>query len=179
MASTLFTAALVIGVIILFIAIFSRLHRQRQNKKLAKQQTVFESIVSKYNLQISEKEEINAYMFAIDKSANKLIYLNFDSPQEETTLIDLHRVKSVKVNTEEDSVFQMKRGKSVLVDKHVTKLQVEVNFKNANQPPQLLVFYQYEDGMQNLAGTKRRGEHWQNVINSCIKQLSDSATHKV
>jgi hypothetical protein len=171
MASTLFTAALIIGAIIILTAIFNWLHKQRQQKKIAIQKTFFENIVAKHNLRISEKEEINSYLFAIDKAGYRLLHLNFGKPEEETTVIDLQKIKAVKLDTEETSIYEIKKGKSVLSEKHITKLQLAVNFKDPNQPQKLLALYQYQDGMQNLISTKRRGEHWQDVINKCIKQL--------
>ena len=161
-----------IGAIILVTWIFNLLHKQRERKKLLAQKGAFNNAVAKHNLQISEEEQINNYLFAIDRSNAFLLHLDFSKAEEQLSVTDLSKVKEAKVVTEENSLYEMKQGKSVPTEKHITKMQLALTFIDTNQPQQLLALYQYEDGMQNLSAIRKRGEHWQTAINVCIKQLS-------
>lgn len=164
MTSTLLTAAIILGAIIVLIALFIYVVGKGHNKKVAKQSIVFKDAVLKNNLEISEKEEINHYVFAIDKVKHILLYFNFTNNNIDTTVIDLQKVKSVRVDTEENSIYEEKRGKSVLVEKQVTKVQVEINLEDNQQTQHLLPLYQYVDGVQDIGSVKKRAEHWHATI---------------
>jgi hypothetical protein len=88
MSSTLFTAAIILGAVFIFIIGFSLLHRKRHNKKLAGQKAVFTDIVWKNKLEIAEKETVNDYLLAIDKINFVLLYINFSNEKEEPILLD-------------------------------------------------------------------------------------------
>jgi hypothetical protein len=173
MHSTLFISAIILGVVLVFIILFIALHKQSHNKKLAKQKVIFADIVWKNKLEISEKETINSYLLAIDKINFALLYINFSEQKEEVTIIDLWNIKTVKVITEDNAVYEQRKGKAVLIDKQINKLQLEVTLVDSQ--PINLVLYQYKDGLQNLNEIKKRANYWAGIINGAVKELSQSA----
>ena len=169
MASTLFTAGILLGITFLFIFLFSLLHKKGKNKALAIRNAKFNALVSTNNLTIREREEFDKYQIAIDSSNLKLIYFNFSSTPEDAKVVDLQKIKTAKVDIEENSLYENRKGKSVLVEKHILKLQLALSKKDADQPIELLTFYQYEDGMADYNNLKKRIEYWRDNINNFIK----------
>jgi len=52
------------------------------------------------------------------------------------------------VDIEENSIYEDKKGKSVFVEKQISKLQLELASKDAGKSEELPTFYQlYKDGM--------------------------------
>jgi len=172
MASTLFTACIILGLTFLFIFFFSLLHKNGRRKTLVEQQSKFERLVTANNLNICEKELFDKYVIGIDVEKGLLVHIDFSNTPDSTRMIDLQKIKTVKVNTEEHSIYEEKKGKSFLVEKQLTKLQLELTPKDADQPKQLLPFYQlYKDGQHNFNGIKRRIEYWQENINNYLNQI--------
>lgn len=179
MTSTLLTAAIILGAVFIFIIFFIMLHKKGHNKKLEKQKAVFADCVWKNKLEISENETINNYLLAIDKLNFVLLYINFNEPTEVVHLIDLWNVKSAKVVTEDNSVYEYKKGKSILVDKHVSSLHLEVTLADNNQSKPYLLLYEYKDGMQDFVYIKRRATYWSEIINNSAKDLHHWTEQKV
>jgi hypothetical protein len=173
MYSTLFIAAIILGAVFGFIILFVVLHRQSHNKKLAKQKVIFADIVWKNKFEISEKESIGNYLLAIDKINFVLLYINFSDAKEEMTIVDLWNIKTVKVTTEDNAIYEQRKGKAVLIDKQINKLQLEVTLVG-NQSVNL-VLYQYKDGLQDLMAIKRRANYWVEMINNAVKELPHPA----
>jgi len=172
MAYILFTACIILGLTFLFIFFFSQLHKNGRRKRLTEQQSKFERLVTAHNLTVSEKELFDKYVIAIDVEKGLLVHIDFSDTIDSTKLIDLHKIKTVKVNTEENSIYEEKKGKSYLVEKQLTKMQLELTPKDTNQPKQLLPFYQlYKDGQHNFSGIKKRIEYWQENINNYLNQV--------
>jgi G3E family GTPase len=174
MASTLFTAATIVGVVFILIVLFIIYHKKEHNKKLAMQQVVFADVVWKNKLEIIEKESINNYLLAIDKLNFVLVYINFNDPKPEVQLIDLWNVKFVKVASEDNTVYEQKNGKTIVTDRQIVKLQLEVTLAN-DQSNYNLLLYQYKDGMQDLMQIKKTANHWAGIINECVKALPHPA----
>lgn len=172
MSSALFTAAIVLGALFFFIIFFILLHKKGHNKKLARQKTIFADIVWKNKLEISERETINDYLLAIDKINFVLLYVNFGGQKEEVALIDLWNIKTVKVTTEDNSIYEQRKGKAVLIDKQVNKLQLEIALAE-NQKTNLVLF-EYKDGMQDFINIKQRANYWSQLINNSVKELPQS-----
>jgi hypothetical protein len=169
MASTLLTAGILLGITFLFIFLFSLLHKKGKNKALANRNAKFNALVAKNNLTIKEREEFEQYQIAIDTTNLKLLYLNFTATTEDVKVIDLQKIKTAKVDIEENSIYENRKGKSVFVEKHILKLQLAITSKDANQPIDLLTFYQYQDGMADFNKLKKRIEYWKDNINNFIK----------
>src|SRR4051794_6783484 len=106
MASVLFTACIVIGLTFLFIFFFSLLHKNGIRKKLAAQQSKFEQTVSTNHLTIAKKEEFDKYIIAIDIQKRLLLYFDFSNIEDIVKLIDLQQIKKVKVDAEENSIYE-------------------------------------------------------------------------
>lgn len=169
MASTLVTAGIILGITFLFIFFFSLLHKRGKQKALANQKASFENLVSANNLTINEKEQFEHYLIAMDTLNGKLLYVNFSSDKEDVKIIDLQKTKAARVDIEENSIYEDKKGKSVFVEKHITKLHLELTPKDVNQPKELLPFFQYEDGMIDYNRLKKRIEYWRDNINKFLK----------
>jgi hypothetical protein len=169
MSSALFTAAIILGAVFIFIIGFTLLHKKGRDKKIAGQKTIFADIVWKNKLEISEKETINDYLLAIDKINFVLLYINFGQQKEEVTLIDLWNIKTAKVTTEDNCIYEQKKGKPVLVDKQVSQLQLEVTL--AENKNVMLVLYEYKNGMQDFVHIKQRANYWSQTINNSVKEL--------
>jgi G3E family GTPase len=170
MTETLITAAIILGAMFVFIILFVAMHKRGHNKKLAKQQVVLADLTWKNKLDISEKETINNSLLAIDKVNFKLVYINFGNEKEEVTLVDLRQVKTAKLSTEDNSIYEQRKGKSILIDKQVSKLQLELTFNN-EQPNSKLVLYQYSDGMHHLVQVKARATRWCDLINALLHEV--------
>jgi hypothetical protein len=175
MASTLFTAGIILGITFLFIFFFSLLHKRGKQKALADQKSKFEQLVSASNLTINETEQFEHYLIAIDTLNAKLLYLNFSHPEEDARVIDLQKVKTARVEIEENSIYEEKKGKSVVVEKQISKLLLELTQKDVSQPKELLAFYQvHKDGMLDFNELKKRIEYWKENINNCLQGLGSS-----
>jgi hypothetical protein len=171
MAATLFTALIIIGATSFVIMFFILLNRRHHNRRIAKQKIVLNELIWKHKLEIIEKENINDCVLAIDMINFVLLYVNFRRPEEVITIIDLWKVKSASVITEESSIYEQKKENAVLVDKQVSKLQLEVSLSDANASKSFLMLFAYEDGMHDFLEIKRRAEHWKDIINNCVKEL--------
>lgn len=169
MASILFTAGILIGIIFLFAFFFSLLHKRSRQKALAKQQAKLDDLVAANNLTLHEKEAIDQYLIAMDTFHAKLLYLGFSNNDVYTMVLDLNKIKIAGVDIEENSIYEEKKGKSVLVQKHVTKLQLALTYKDASQPVALLPFYLSENGTDNYNTLKTRIEDWRDRINKFVK----------
>lgn len=178
MSETLSTLAIVLSVLFVFIILFVLLHKRGHNKKLAQQKLLFADTIYKNKLEISEKETINSYLLAIDKINFTLLYINFSGPEGEVVLIDLWRIRSAKVITEDNSVYEQRKGKSVLVDKQVSKLQLEVTLVDAPSKTNLVLF-EYKDGIQDFIYIKERADYWCRLINKSIQELAHPLKQKV
>ncbi|GEO07810.1 hypothetical protein [Segetibacter aerophilus] len=175
MNETLFITAIILGAIFLFIILFILLHKRGQNKKTAQQKILLADVVWKNKLQLLLQETINNYLLAVDKVNFILLYIDFGNEKEEVVLIDLWQVKTIKVTTEDNSIYEQRKGKSVLVDKQVSKLQLELTLIDEQQKKNL-VLYEYKDGMQNLMEIKRRADYWCQLINKAVKELPHPST---
>lgn len=170
MTSALFTAAIILGTLFIFIILFILLHKKGSNKKLVKQKLVFADIIWKNKLEIIERETINNYLLALDKVNFILLFIDFSQSKEEVVLTDLWQIKTVKVTTEDNSVYEQRKGKSVLVDKQVSQLQLEITLVD-NQPKMNLVLYEYKDGMHEFVHIKSRADYWSHLINKAVLEL--------
>ena len=178
MYSTLITISIVLGILFVFIILFVLLHKRGHNRKLVQQNVIFTNAVYQNKLDISEKETVNGHMLAIDRTNFTLLYINFRGPKEEVFLTDLWQIQTVKVTAEDNAVYEQRKGKSVLVDKQVIKLQLELAFVDS-QPKANLVLYEYKDGMQDFVHIKGRADYWSSLINKEIKELPRSLKKKV
>lgn len=175
MASTLFTAGIILGITFLFIYFFSILHKRGKKKAMEIKKTKFEDLISSNSLSINEKEELSNYVIAIDIKKAKVLYLNFSNTKEEPLVIDLRKIKSSKVEIEENTIYEEKKGKSVFVEKRYEKILLELLTSDANHKKYQLTFYDvHQDAMLDFKVVKKRVEHWQSTINSNIKQLTPS-----
>ena len=170
MLETLLTAAVVLGIIFIFIVLFIFLHKTRDNRKLAKYKVVLAEVAWKNKLDLAEQETINHYIIGIDKINFILLYIDFSNDKEEVILLDLWGMKDLKVTTEDNNVYEQRKGKSVLVDKHVAKLKLEVTLIDAASKVDL-VLYQYGDGMQDFLPIKERAAYWSHLIAGVMKEL--------
>jgi hypothetical protein len=169
MSSAILTAAIILGAVFLFIIFFILLHKKGSDKKLSRQKVIFADVVWKNKLEISEHETVNDVLIAIDKINFVLLYINFSSAKEEVSLIDLWTIKSVNVTTEDNCIYEQRKGKSVLIDKQVNKLQLELTLKE-NQKT-CLILYEYQNGMHNFINIKQRANYWSQLINNSVKEL--------
>ncbi len=112
---------------------------------------------------------------AIDKQNFLLLYINFSEAKEVVHLIDLWNVKSVKVVTEDTNMHEYRRGKSILVDKQIGSLYLEVTLVENTQPKPCLPLYECKDGMQDFVQIKRTATYWSEIITNCIRELPHSA----
>jgi len=179
MSSTLLTAAIVLGALFIFILLFVWMHKKEHNKKVAKKKIIFADIAWKNKLEISEKESINNCELAIDRTNFILLYINFSTPKEEVTLVDLWQIKTVKVATEENSVYEYRKGKSILVDKQVINLHLEITFAENDKPTLQLPLHQYKDGMHDFVLIKSRANYWSEMINDCVRGLPHTKKQSV
>ena len=177
MSSTLITAATVLAAAILFIIVFIIVHRVNHNKKLAHQKVIFADVVWKHKLEIAEKETINDYLLAIDNINFVLLYINFNKEKEGVKLVDVWNIKSVKVASVDNAVYEHRQGKPVLVDKQVVKLQIEVALLDGDDVD--MVLYEYKDGVQDIGLVRDKAEQWCSLINSSIKELPQRAKRLV
>ena len=170
MSSTLLIAAIILSTVFFFIIVFILLHQKAHNKKIAKQKAVFAGYVWKNKLEISEKETINDYLLALDDANFVLLYLNLRQEKEEAALIDLWQIKTVNVNTEDTCVYEQRKGKSVQVDKLVSKLQMQVTLVDSQKKADL-VLYEYKDGMKDFEHIRKRTDYWCQIINKALQEL--------
>jgi lipopolysaccharide export LptBFGC system permease protein LptF len=174
MVSALYTAGIILGLTFLFIFFFSLLYKRGKQKAIENKKAKYASLVSSNNLIINEKEEFNNYLIAIDTVNGKILYLNFSNPKEEAMVIDLRKIKASRVEIEENHIYEEKKGKSILIEKQYTKIQLELTAKDAGQPKAVLILYQlYKDGMDDFKTVKKRAEHWQSTANAYINQLTN------
>ena len=103
MASTLFTAGIILGITFLFIFFFSLLRKRGKQKSSANQKARFDDSVSANNLNHKRKGTIWTLLFAIDTLNAKLLYFNFSSEEEDVKVIDLQKTKTARVDIEENS----------------------------------------------------------------------------
>jgi hypothetical protein len=170
MASALYIAAFFIAAMALLVIIFKRIHNQQQLRKTTAENEVFEHAVGKHSFQVSEKERVNQYLFAIDTANAQLLYINYQPSQQQALHVDLLKVKAVKTEAEESSAYELRKGKKIAAEKHVISLDLLMTMKDPGQPPTRLPIYQYEDGLENLSTSKIRGAYWQGLINKNIRQ---------
>ena len=170
MTSSLFTIAIVFAIVFIFILLFRLFHKKGKHSKITMQKELVADIISKNKLEITEKEAINNYLLAIDKTNFMLLHINLSDPNEAAVLIDLWRIKTVKVSTEDNSVYEQKKGKSVLVDKRVSKLQIQVTLIE-DQPPADLVLYEYKDAIEDFIYIKKRADYWCHLISKAVEEL--------
>jgi hypothetical protein len=170
MSNAIFTAAIILAALFVFIIFFKFLHRKGHNKRLIRQKVVLADIAWKNKLEISVQETINNYLIAIDKVNFVLLYIDFGKEKEEVILLDLWQIKAVKVIIEDTSIYEQRKGKVVLMDKQVSKLQLEVELIDAPANANLL-FYEYKDGVQNFLEIKMRANSWCDLINKAVQEL--------
>jgi hypothetical protein len=170
MSETLFIAAIILGAIFIFIIFFVLLHKKGHNKKIARQKVVLADILWKNKLEISVQETINNYLIAIDKVNFILLYINFSKEKEEVILIDLWQIKAIKVTTEDNSIYEQRKGKPVLIDKQVSKLQLEITLVDVEAKANLIL-YEYKDGVQNFLQIKRSANYWCDLISKAVHEL--------
>jgi hypothetical protein len=168
MASTLLTAGILLGLVFLFIFLFSLLHKKGKRKLLVTRHATFDALVSIHQLTINEREEFNHYYIAIDTSNLKLLYVNFSNTKEDVKIVDLQKITAVKVDLEEKSIYENRKGKPVLIEKEIVNLQLAITKKDADQTTEILRFYRYEDGMADHALLKNKVEYWKNKIANFI-----------
>lgn len=168
MASILLTAGILLGFVFLFVFLFSQMHKRGKKKLLVSQNTVFNKLVSINNLTITEKEEFAHYHIALDTSNLKLLYVNFSNTKEDVTILDLQKVKSVKVNMEENSIYENRKGKTVLIEKEIVTIKLILTINDTVYPTTVLTFYRYEDGKTDYAVLKTRMEYWKQKITDYI-----------
>ena len=170
MTSSLFTIAIVFAIVFIFILLFRLFHKKGKHSKIAMQKELVADIITRNKLEITEKETINNYLLAIDKINFMLLYINLSDSNGEAVLIDLWQIKTVKVSTEDNSVYEQKKGKSVLVDKRVSKLQIQVTLIN-DQPIADLVLYEYKDALEDFIYIKKRADYWCHLIGKAVEEL--------
>ena len=144
---------------------------------MAIQQNLVAEIISKNKLEIAEKELINNHLLAIDKINFMLLYVNLRNPKEEAVLIDLWQIKTVKISTEDNSYYEQKKGKSVLVDKQVSKLQIQVTLIDGQSVADL-VLYEYKNALEDFIYIKKRADHWCHLINKAVEELRYTVGHQ-
>lgn len=170
MSETLFTATIILGAISILIFFFVLIHKKGHNKKIAKQKVVLADIIWKNKLEIVVQETIKNYLLAIDKVNFVLLYINFGKEKEEVVLVDLWQIKAVKVTTEDNSIYEQRKGKTVLIDKQVSKLQLELALADV-QAKSSLILYEYKDGMQDFVEIKRSANYWCDLISKALQEL--------
>ncbi|WP_018614658.1 hypothetical protein [Segetibacter koreensis] len=170
MSSTLLIAAIILCTVFFFIIVFISLHRKGNNKKIARQKAAFADCVWKNKLEISEKETINDYLLALDEANFVLLYMNLSQEKEEAALIDLWKINTVNVTTEDTYVYEQRKGKPVQVDKLVSKLQIQVTLVDS-QIKANLVLYEYKDGMKDFSFIRKRADYWCQIINKAVQEL--------
>lgn len=167
MTYTLITAALVIGAIIIITTIFNKIHSKQQQHNSALRRRILESTISENKLTLTESEEINGHLIAIDEAADKLIHFTLHEAGN-AIILNLKQLKSIQADVEETGIYETKKGKSIMTDKHVTLIQLRVTFKDSKRAVQQLPIYRYEDGMHELVACKASAKKWEKLVNQQI-----------
>jgi hypothetical protein len=176
MASTLYITGILFGIIILFTILFRRFH----NKENAGKFTVQESIatfISDKKIEITEMETINNYLLAIDRVNFLLLYQDNRNLAGRPLLIDLWQVKTAKTCTEEDSIYEQKKGKPFLIDKRVNKLKIQLTFIDGQPGPDLVLF-EYRNAAEDFIQVKKRSDHWCQLITKATGEIPNSLDQK-
>jgi hypothetical protein len=177
MASTLFTTAILFGIVVIFIFLFSRLERKGKATKIGLQNDLIDDIIFNKKLELTEKENINHYFLGIDKLNFSLLYLNFIQQDGGPVLIDLWKIKSVKLNTEDTFIYKQVKGKQVMVDKRAGILKIGVEFLEGSQHADL-VLYDYSTAVEDFVSIKNRAGYWCRLINKAIEEIKGSKSQK-
>ena len=155
----------------MFIYFFSLLHRKSKEKRIALQQANFEKLVSTHQLVIDEQEVFDRYLLAIDRINGKFIYIDLHDKAEDEHIVDIHQIKGVKLINEENSIYEDKKGKSVLVEKLVTSLQLEIALKEG-KVSELLTFFKYGDAAGEYLRLFERVTIWKDNLTALLKKTT-------
>lgn len=98
-----------LGTTFLFILLFSLLHKKGKSKSWANRKAKLDALVSTNNLNINEREEFDHFHIAIDTSNLKLLYCSFSSNEEDAKVIDLQKIKTARVDVQENSIYEIGR----------------------------------------------------------------------
>lgn len=171
MLSSLYTVGVLFGITILFILLFTYLHRKAKRKSQSFQNSKFNALVKEHRLSVTEKETIGHYCIAIDNLNAKLLYIDFDNPEPVSSIIDLRQVKNARIASEEKSIYEEKKGRQVFLEKQLTKLELELIFNFPGESSKLPFFQLHKEGLQQFTSFKTRAEYWQALINNYIHHL--------
>ena len=171
MISSLLPIGIVFLIVFLFILLFRYLHNKGKNEKIAVQKELLANVISANKLHVSESESINNYLLTIDKINFILLYFNLNDPAVKPVIIDLWQIKTVKITTEDNSIYGQKKGKPVLIDKKVSRLQIQVTFTE-DQGDTDLVLYDYKDALEDYIHIKKRADYWCQLISIAVAELN-------
>jgi hypothetical protein len=66
--------------------------------------------------------------------------------------------------------YEQRKGKSILVDKRVSKLQIQVTLID-DQPVADLVLYEYKNAIEDFIYIKKRADYWCHLISKAVEEL--------
>jgi hypothetical protein len=173
MITSLTTIAIVFAIVLGFILLFRLLHNKKKRSRLALQQEKMNESIIQNKLEISEKEQIDNYLLAIDKTNFMLMYIDYNAPGNAPILMDLWQIKNVKIVTEHNDVYEEKKGKKILVDKQVIKLMIQVTLTDG-KAGQEMVLYDYNNAIREFIHSKTRAAYWCQLINQALLELPPS-----
>jgi hypothetical protein len=173
MITSLTTIAIVFAIVLGFILLFRLLHNKKKRSRLALQQEKMNESIIQNKLEISEKEQIDNYLLAIDKTNFMLMYIDYSAPGNAPILMDLWQIKNVKIVTEHNDVYEEKKGKKILVDKQVIKLMIQVTLTDG-KAGQEMVLYDYNNAIREFIHSKTRAAYWCQLINQALLELPPS-----
>ena len=164
------TAAILLGIIFLFIFLFSFLHQWGRKKETLERQAKLQGLVTLNQLQLFEEEETRQFLIAIDKVNAKLIYIGYYENKGEVVMIDLREIKSVKVEEVENQPFAEKKEAPAGAGSFVAKVQLVLTGRNGADVTYRLSFYQMlYNAIDEKARMKTRAQYWREVVNNSLQ----------
>lgn len=160
--STIWVAAIIIAIAVIPAAIFVRLHKRREKKRIESLLAQFNNAGIKHNLSFTHQEMLKDKVLGLDANTQTLLLFQFNATHMET-VIDLTDVETCTVYREYASL-STGGNKEAKAEPVLAGMGLQVVLLN-DVPPLLIGFYNHHiNGIYEIAELEKKAKEWKSLL---------------
>lgn len=169
MNPTILTALLLLAAIAVLYLSLVVFYKKAHDKNAAKRKVIFADIAWKNKLEINERETIGHYSLGIDLKNFFLLHVDFSNEEPRVTLLDLWKIQSASLSSDEKNLYEQKNGQPVLAEKQLQKMDIDIRMKGGDAKLELPLFRHYDGTGED--SVREKAKYWMELIDSTLKEL--------
>lgn len=160
--STVLVAAIIIAIAVVPAAVFIRLHKRREKKRIESPIARFNNAGVEHNLFFTHQEMLKDKILGLDATNQALLLFQFDATHTET-VIDLADVETCTVYRKYDR-FGTSGNKEAKADPVLAGMGLQVALSNGDAPLPIAFYDHRVNGIYEIPELEKTAKEWKGLV---------------